>query len=281
MPVNDFDDVLNAPGVDLTGKDPRNKITLEDQMLNPPQYRDHHYIVPAEGPIFENDVEVYRVSTAPNGGEVLTPLLKGTDWYLTHRYMEASYYLGDASPPKQLYASISFYDLELVGRLKITYQKLGGPFSINANQLLALLGARIYNPRICSFEQIAGVYVRFPPTDHPTDANTIEWGTTEVSQRLAGIEQAIMTRIGPPVYTMDQTNNLLDQMNENHQAEKAELLAEIQRLRAEQHAEVDGVKTTVKAELLAEIQRLRAELHAEVDGVKTTVNTEAYLNSGD
>ncbi len=281
MPVNDFDDVLNAPGVDLTGKDPRNKITLEDQMLNPPQYRDHHYIVPAEGPIFENDVEVYRVSTAPNGGEVLTPLLKGTDWYLTHRYMEASYYLGDASPPKQLYASISFYDLELVGRLKITYQKLGGPFSINANQLLALLGARIYNPRICSFEQIAGVYVRFPPTDHPTDANTIEWGTTEVSQRLAGIEQAIMTRIGPPVYTADQTNNLLDQMNENHQAEKAKLLAEIQRLHAELHAEVDGVKTTVKAELLAEIQRLRAELHAEVDGVKTTVNTEAYLNSGD
>ena len=281
MPVNDFDDVLNAPGVDLTGKDPRNKITLEDQMLNPPQYRDHHYIVPAEGPIFENDVEVYRVSTAPNGGEVLTPLLKGTDWYLTHRYMEASYYLGDASPPKQLYASISFYDLELVGRLKITYQKLGGPFSINANQLLALLGARIYNPRICSFEQIAGVYVRFPPTDHPTDANTIEWGTTEVSQRLAGIEQAIMTRIGPPVYTADQTNNLLDRMNENHQAEKAELLAEIQRLHAELHAEVDGVKTTVKAELLAEIQRLRAELHAEVDAVKTTVNTEAYLNSGD
>ena len=266
MPVNDFDDVLNAPGVDLTGKDPRNKITLEDQMLNPPQYRDHHYIVPAEGPIFENDVEVYRVGTAPNGGEVLTPLLKGTDWYLTHRYMEASYYLGDASPPKQLYASISFYDLELVGRLKITYQKLGGPFSINANQLLALLGARIYNPRICSFEQIAGVYVRFPPTDHPTDANTIEWGTTEVSQRLAGIEQAIMTRIGPPVYTVDQMNNLLDQMSANHQAEKAELLAEIQRLRAER---------------LAEIQRLRAELHAELDGVKTTVNTEAYLNSGD
>ena len=281
MPVNDFDDVLNAPGVDLTGKDPRNKITLEDQMLNPPQYRDHHYIVPAEGPIFENDVEVYRVSTAPNGGEVLTPLLKGTDWYLTHRYMEASYYLGDASPPKQLYASISFYDLELVGRLKITYQKLGGPFSINANQLLALLGARIYNPRICSFEQIAGVYVRFPPTDHPTDANTIEWGTTEVSQRLAGIEEAIMTRIGPPVYTVDQVNNLLDQMSANHQAEKAELLAEIQRLHAELHAEVDGVKTTVKAELLAEIQRLRAELHAEVDSVKTTVNTEAYLNSGD
>ena len=50
-------------------------------------------------------------------------------------------------------------------------------------------------------------------------------------------------------------NNLLDQMNENHQAEKAELLAEI--------------------------QRLRAELHAEVDSVQTTVNTEAYLNSGD
>jgi hypothetical protein len=191
--------------------------------------------------------------------------------------MEASYYLGDASPPKLLYASISFYDLELVGRLKITYQKLGGPFSINANQLLALLGARIYNPRICSFEQIAGVYVRFPPTDHPTDANTIEWGTTEVSQRLAGVEQAIMSRIGPPVYTVDQMNSLLDQMNEKHQAEKAKLLAEIQRLRAELLAEVQRLR----AELLAEIQRLRAELHAEVDSVKTTVNTEAYLNSGD
>ena len=110
------------------------------------------------------------------------------------------------------------------------------------------------------------MYVRFPPTDHPTDANTIEWGTTEVSQRLAGIEQAIMTRIGPPVYTVDQMNNLLDQMCADHQAEKAKLLAEIQRLRAE---------------LLAENQRLRAELHAELDGVKTTVNTEAYLNSGD
>jgi hypothetical protein len=69
------------------------------------------------------------------------------------------------------------------------------------------------------------------------------------------LQPELLTRIGPPVYTVDQMNNLLDQMNENHQAEKAELLAEI--------------------------QRLRAELHAEVDSVKTTVNTEAYLNSGD
>ena len=230
MPVNDFDAILNSPGVDLTGANPANLVVQEDQILNPPRYIDRHFIVPAEGPFFENDVKVWRVSTDPNGGTVLTELLKGTDWYLTHKYMEASYYLGDASPPRQLYASISFYDLELVGRIKVTYQKLGGPFSIRADQLLALLGSYIYNPRICSYEQIAGIYVRFPPTDHPTDSMTIEWGTTEVSQRLADIHNAILSRTGPPGYSVDQVNDMLEQ------------------LRTEMTDELNEVKTAIQSE---------------------------------
>ena len=102
MPVNDFDAILNAPGVDLTGTNPANLVDKEDQILNPPRYMDRHFIVPAEGPLFEAGVRVWRVSTDPNGGTVLTELAKNVDWFLTHKYMEASYYLGDAAPPKQL-----------------------------------------------------------------------------------------------------------------------------------------------------------------------------------
>jgi hypothetical protein len=262
MPVKDFDAILNAPGVDLTGTNPANLVDKEDQLLNPPRYLDRHFIAPAEGPFFENDVRVWRVSTDPNGGTILTELQKGVDWYLTHKYMEASYYLGDASPPRQLYASISFYNLDLVGRIKVTYQKLGGPFSIRADQLLALLGSYLYNPRMCSYEQIAGAYVRFPPTDHPTDANTIEWGTTEISSRLADIEQAILNRIGPPVYTVDQVNGLLDQINDR-----------INQLYAKHQ--------TDKSDLTTALTQLRDDITDDLNSVKTTVNVDAYVSSGE
>ena len=248
MPVNDFDAILNAPGVDLTGANPANLVDKEDQILNPPRYMDRHFIVPAEGPFFETGVQVWRVSTDPNGGTVLTELAKNVDWYLTHKYMEASYYLGDAAPPKQLYASISFYNLDLVGRIKVTYQKLGGPFSIRADQLLALLGNYIYNPRICSYEQIAGAYVRFPPTDHPTDAATIEWGTAEVCQRLTDISEAILNRVGPPVYTVDQVNGLLDQLRLELSNQNTDLGRELQLLKDDTRDELDSVKSAVQFE---------------------------------
>jgi hypothetical protein len=241
MPVNDFDDVLNAPGVDLTGFDPANHVVGELQQLEPNRYRDRHFIVPIEGPFFDNaNIKVWKVSIDPNNGISKTELFRGTDWYLTHKYAEASYYLGDAAPPKTLYASISFYDLTLMGNLEIEYQKLGGPFTIRGDQLLALLGNYINNPRMCTYDQIAGIYVRFPPTDHPTDSHTIEWGTTEVSERLSAIEQAILNRIGPPVYTVDQVNGLLDDLESRLTGTQDEIKEDVDTLREEfEQAQLD------------------------------------------
>jgi hypothetical protein len=107
---NSFTDILTAPGVDLTGRSPSNKVAGEIQTLNPPQYFDRHFLVPAKAPFFAEGVEVYKISTNP-----LTPPLKldlGVDYFLSHKYAEASYWLSQDAPPRSLYASISFYDQE-------------------------------------------------------------------------------------------------------------------------------------------------------------------------
>ena len=292
MPVNDFDAILNAPGVDLTGTNPANLVDKEDQILNPPRYMDRHFIVPAEGPFFETGVQVWRVSTDPNGGTVLTELAKNVDWFLTHKYMEASYYLGDASPPKQLYASISFYNLDLVGRIKVTYQKLGGPFSIRADQLLALLGNYIYNPRICSYEQIAGAYVRFPPTDHPTDATTIEWGTTEVCARLADIHDAILSKNSTPGYSADQINDMFDQVYDELDAVKTAVQSEAFANAGDQgNAELADIHVAILSrtgspgysvdQINDMLEQLRTEMTDELNEVKTAIQSEAYIAAGE
>lgn len=193
MPVNDFDQILNSPGVDITGTKPENRV-IEDHILNPPRYRDRHFLVPLEGPFFANDLTVFKVVTADDKTESYVKLEEGKDYVLTHKFAEASYYLLTANPPRSLYASITFFDPDLIGHFRIDYQKLGGVFMHRGDQALALISSFLYNPRCVTYEQIAGLYVRFPPTNHPTDATSIEWGTTQVEEALAKIYEAIMTK---------------------------------------------------------------------------------------
>lgn len=207
---NSFNEILTAPGVDLTGQSPSNKVTGEIQTLNHPRYFDRHFIVPAYAPFFSEGVEVWKLGSDP-----LTPpqkLERNVDYFLTHKYAEASYYLSQDAPPRSLYASISFYDQELVGQLSITYQQLGGPFALKYDQVTRLLEERVWNPREVTMEQITGAYVRFPPTDHPTDATTIEFGFTEVNAKLHGIYEAILARNAGATYTSDMIENALGAM---------------------------------------------------------------------
>jgi hypothetical protein len=213
---NSFTDILTAPGVDLTGRSPSNKVVGEIHTLNPPQYFDRHFLVPAKAPFFAEGVEVYKISTNP-----LTPPLKldlGVDYFLSHKYAEASYWLSQDAPPRSLYASISFYDQELVGQFSLTYQTLGGPFALTIEQVSRLLNERLWNPRVTTMEQITGAFVRFPPTDHPTDANTIEFGFTDVNARLHAIYEAIMARNSGATYSVTMLENVLagmrDEINE-------------------------------------------------------------------
>lgn len=193
MPVNNFDQILNSPGVDITGSAPENRVT-EYHVLNPPRYRDRHFLVPLEGPFFANDLRVFKVQTADDKTQVYVELTEGVDYVCTHKFAEASYYLLTASPPRSLYASITFFDPDLIGHFRIEYQKLGGVFMHRGDQILALVSSFLYNPRAVTYEQIAGLYVRFPPTNHPTDANTIEWGTTKVEESLSRIYDALMAK---------------------------------------------------------------------------------------
>ena len=209
MSNNDFQAVLSAPGVDLTGQSPANLETGEIQTLNPPRYFDRHFLVPSLGPFFAEGVKVVKVGIPGMPDEELH---LGTDYFLTHKYAEATYYLSQDAPPRTLYASISFYDPTLVGQIKLDYQYLGGPFKLSGAQVLQLLADRIYNPRIAYMEQITGAYVRFPPTDHPTDANTIEFGFTEVAERLRDIRDALLSNSGRAIYTSDQVNVMVNDL---------------------------------------------------------------------
>ena len=240
MDLNNFEQVLTSPGVDLTGSVLANRVT-EDHVLNPPRYRDRHFIVPLEGPFFGHNVEVYKVKVEVDKSETLTKLTQDVDYVLTHKYAEASYYLLTASPPRSLYASITFNDPNFIGRIKVKYNKLGGHFMHRGDQILALLNSLRFNPRIVTYEQIAGTYVRFPPTNHPTDATSIEFGTTELAQSLAKIHDALLKKAGAPPTSTTDTQKI---------AAMEVTIDELRNVINEQSAALDEIMTQINFNLI-------------------------------
>lgn len=166
---------------DPTGTSAANKITGEQQVITPANYRDFHYIVPRFAPFFADGL-VVKFRDASN---VVRTLVEGQDYYCTHWFIAAS-----RACAKAVYGSISFLNNNLAGTVIYDYQTLGGMWTQDLATITQILGDLIHNPRITAWDVVVDMPVTFPVIDHQWDLTDLVGGK-EVVQALSTIEVAL------------------------------------------------------------------------------------------
>lgn len=143
---------------DPTGTAATNKIVGELQSVTaPPSNTDYFFIVPNAAPFFRDSVVI---KTHPSG----TVLHEGVDFVFTHQFHEASLQTGLG-----VYGSITFYDRSIAGTLSISYQTIGGDWTLDDQAITELLINKQLNPRITTWEQVVQLPFEFPPINHEFD----------------------------------------------------------------------------------------------------------------
>lgn len=173
--------------VDYTGLLASNQVQGEQQIITPPGLRRYHFMVPRFAPFYENGLTI----SLRDINNVIHPLVKGVDFYLTHKFMDAS--LATMHP---IYGSITFLRRDIVGTVILTYQTLGGVWTIDDQAILQILAETSRNPRETTWEQVVERPIDFPVVDHEWNLDDMV-GAKEIVQGIAGIEAAILSGLDP------------------------------------------------------------------------------------
>lgn len=202
MPINTA--ALEYP-FDPTGKLASNKITGEQHVLTPINFRSYQFIVPRWAPFFQVDFKIqFREGESGNQRE----LIFGKDWYFTHDFISAS--RACASP---INGSFSILDTSLAGVITIEYQTLGGIWTQDEAKIIEIMADQIHNPRRTSWEMVVDLPVVFPVIDHEWNLDDMV-GMSEVVEALYRIDDAIRTKGGGDI------NAHIADMDNPHQTNK-------------------------------------------------------------
>ena len=163
--ATDTTDIVKKYPFDPTGKLPDNKIVDEQHILTAKNNGDFQFIVPRLGPFFYDTFEVVY-QEAGTGKEI--KLVNEVDYYATHYFMEASKCC--ALP---VCGSITFLNRNIAGVVTVTYQTIGGDWILDIRKIQEILGDRLNNPRITSWDQVANYPARFPALDHEIDLHNM------------------------------------------------------------------------------------------------------------
>lgn len=182
----------NTYAFDPIGNLTANRIVDEQQILTGANHRNQYFLVPRYAPFFAESLSVTHV--AADGTQ--TPLVLNVDYYEAFEFIGAS-----KATEKPIYGGISFLNYSLTGSVKITYQTLGGSWTISEQEIIEILSDTLRNPRVTTWEMVANTPTIFPPIDH--EWNLIDMvGVSELRDKLTDIEQAIIDRpatvLAPP-----------------------------------------------------------------------------------
>ena len=144
---------------DRTGTLASNKITGEIQVITPENNRNFHFFIPRFAPFYEEGFKIFKNI---NGTQL--ELEFGVDFYFCYKYESASLSTG-----KSLWGGIAFMDLSLAGTLELSYQTVGGIWTLDEQKILEITANEIYNPRGRTWDQVNGKPQVFGPTSHIQD----------------------------------------------------------------------------------------------------------------
>lgn len=180
---------------DPAGNKISNRIVGEQHVMSPPSWKDFHFIIPNLAPFFEEGLSITNAQTNE-------PLVKGVDYYLGHRFMDAS-----RATAKPIYGSIILFDKTFSGVLTIDqYQTLGGEWTVDGNAIAEVLMNKQLNPRITSWEQVFQTPHQFPVIDHEWNLHDMV-GMSAIKEALDGIADVVLARAGNDQNLSDHIND--------------------------------------------------------------------------
>lgn len=155
----------------------------EQQPLESNGVFDNFYLIPRAAPFYAGSVKLVLYPGA-------IPLIEGKHYNFGHHFKDASHTIGQA-----IYGSITFYDRDMKGIVDMTYQTLGGEWTLDEATILEILENEVRNPRITSWETIVELPFQFPVVNHKFDIEDFV-GMSDVTEELAGIKQALEDKGG-------------------------------------------------------------------------------------
>lgn len=192
---------------DPTGNLLANKIVNEQQILTATNFRDFHFIVPKWAPYFSDSLVIKHRAL----DNTVRTLVEGIDFYCTHWFISAS-----RACAKPIYGSISFLNTSLAGVITLTYQTLGGIWTLDTALINQILADSLNNPRTTAWDVVSNMPTRFPPIDHEWDLVDMV-GATQLAAAIAGVESALRQ-----TGTGGIESHIVD-MNNPHQTNKAQI----------------------------------------------------------
>ena len=167
---------------DPTGSVSTNKVTNEIQVLTGSNQGDYYFIIPAAAPFF-GDSFVLRYKDQQG---ITKTLVNGVDFHFGHMFIEAS-----KACAKPVYGSIVFVNTELKGVVSYDYQTIGGPWTIDVNEITRILAEHLANPRTTSWGSVTSLPYSFPVIDHEWELDDMV-GLSSLIASCLRIEQAIL-----------------------------------------------------------------------------------------
>lgn len=168
---------------DPMGSNPLNRIVNEQHVLtslNDTQL--YQTVIPKAAPFFsDNAVLSFR-----NPDSSVRTLTEGVDYYFTNKFISAS-----KATAKPVFGSITFLDKDITGVLRLTYQTMGGVWTLEDNVIATILANMVKNPRTTAWEQITELPMAFPVIDHEWDLVDMV-GAAEMVVAIDGIRDAVL-----------------------------------------------------------------------------------------
>lgn len=171
---------------DPAGTNPLNRIVNEQHVITSVNSTDFHFIIPRKAPFFMDGVTF----TFQNTDGSYRDLVEGVDYYYTNHFIDAS-----KACAKSIAGSLTFLDKATAGVLRISYQTIGGIWTLDEAEILEIIANNTLNPRTTAWEQIVELPVRFPVVDHEWDLVDMV-GATEIVEALELIAQTIAANTG-------------------------------------------------------------------------------------
>ena len=209
-------------------------------------------IVPKNGPFFRKGLIVKHVSTGKN-------LVEGVDFALGHKFTRAT--IETARP---VYGSILILNRELTGAFDVTYQTLGGEFTIDTQAALGTLLNTQIDPRTTTWEAVIKVPALFPPYNHYFDADTLV-GAEALRLAILQIRDTIATM---PERLLPILMAHLDDVDNPHRVDKNDVGLGF----------VDNFKTATVAETIEGMLNNRFVTPSGVRQMIASINTESVAS---
>lgn len=167
--------------LDQTGKDPRNLVQKERRTITAANRPKYNCIIPHAAPFYARSLTIRHVPSN-------TVLTEGVHYAFGYKFEKAMVAVKDAQP---IYSAIMLFDRGIVGDFEISYQTLGGRYTLNAVKITEILANALENPRVVDWEQVVGVPISFPPYNHQHDLETDLTAAPELKAAIKEVADAI------------------------------------------------------------------------------------------